>query len=51
MSKELTKEQLFITYGYLMDEEHGQDEELLCDIMKECGFEVEVKGDLFIVTE
>lgn len=51
MSKEYTKEQLFIIYGYLMDEEHGQDEELLCDIMKECGIEVKARGELFIVAE
>lgn len=38
-----TKQELFLKYGYLMDREHGKDIELLIDILKETGLEVEIK--------
>lgn len=33
-------EQVFNEYGYLMDEEHGEDIELLCDILNEYGVDI-----------
>jgi hypothetical protein len=33
-------EQVFDEYGYLMDEEHGENIELLCDILNECGVDI-----------
>lgn len=45
----MTKQNLFEKYGYLMDEEHGEDEELLCDILKEVGYEVHEENGLYYV--
>ena len=44
-----TEEELFAKYGYLMDKEHGKDIELLIDILKETGLEVEVKWKQWIM--
>ena len=43
ITETFTEQQLFLKYGYLMDKEHGKDVELLIDILKETGLEVEVK--------
>ena len=37
----LTENKLYEQYGYLMDEEHGRDTELLIDIMKCNGIDLE----------
>lgn len=37
----LTENMLHEQYGYLMDEEHGRDTELLMDIMKCNGIDLE----------
>lgn len=37
----LTENLLYEQYGYLMDEEHGKDTELLIDIMKCNGIDLE----------
>lgn len=47
----VTRLELFERYGYLMDEEHGDDTELLMDIMKCNGIEVGRRGDMFVVTD
>lgn len=43
ITEEFTEQELFSKYGYLMDKEHGKDIELLIDILKETGLEVEIK--------
>jgi hypothetical protein len=35
-----TEKELHNKYGYLMDNEHGKDTELLIDILKETGLEI-----------
>lgn len=47
---ELTENELYEEYGYLMGEEHGQDTDLLMDIMKCNGIDVSCKEDKYIVT-
>lgn len=44
-------DQMFNTYGYLMDEEHGNDIELLIDIMRLYGISVNKYADKYIVEE
>lgn len=47
--KEFTESQLYEEYGYLMDQEHGEDTELLMDIMKCNGIDVEEKNGKYLV--
>lgn len=49
MEKPYTKKELFESFGFLMDAEHGDDEELLCDILKEIGYEVHEENGLYYV--
>lgn len=46
-----TEEQLYEEYGYLMDKAHGNDTELLMDIMKCNGLEVEEKNGKYLVID
>lgn len=46
---ELTETQLYGKYGYLMDHEHGKDIELLMDIMRCNGLNVEEKNGKYLV--
>ena len=46
---ELTEKELYEEYGYLMDEEHGHDTELLMDIMKCNGIDVSCRENKYIV--
>ncbi|MDE5830855.1 MAG: hypothetical protein K2H53_04245 [Clostridia bacterium] len=46
---ELTEAQLYEEYNYLMDQEHGKDTELLMDIMKCNGLDVEEKNGKYLV--
>lgn len=48
---EFTEAQLYEEYGYLMDEEHGKDTELLMDIMKCNGLDVEHKNGKYLVLD
>ena len=48
---ELTEAQLYEEYGYLMAQEHGKDTELLVDIMKCNGLDVEEKNGKFLVLD
>lgn len=48
---ELSEKQLFEEYGYLMDEEHGKDVELLVDIMKCNGLDVQCKNGNYLVAD
>ena len=48
---ELTKTQLYEEYGYLMAQEHGKDTELLMDIMKCNGLDVEEKNRKYLVLD
>ena len=48
---ELTEAQLYEEYGYLMDQEHGKDTELLIDIMKCNGLDVEEKNGKYLVLD
>ena len=47
--KEYSEKELYKEYGYLMDQEHGADLELLIDIMKCNGINVERKNGKFYV--
>lgn len=49
--KMLTKSELFKRYGYLMDQEHGKDTELLMDIMKCNGIDVECNNGKYFVLD
>lgn len=49
--KTLTEKELYKEYSYLMDQEHGKDTELLIDIMKCNGIEVERKGSTYLVLD
>lgn len=46
-----TERQLYEKYSYLMDAQHGNDTELLVDILKETGLSVGRIGKLFFVNE
>lgn len=46
-----TEKQLYDEYGYLMDSEHGNDTELLIDILKCTGLIVGRIGALYYTTE
>ena len=48
---ELTEAQLYEEYGYLMDQEHGKDTELLIDIMKCNGLDVKEKNGKYYVID
>ena len=48
---ELTEAQLYEEYGYLMAQEHGKDTELLMDIMKCNGLDVEEKNGKYLVLD
>jgi len=48
---EFTEEQLYEEYGYLMDKEYGKDTELLMDIMKCSGLDVEHKNGKYLVLD
>lgn len=49
--KQLTEAQLCEEYGYLMPKEHGKDTELLLDIMKCNGLDVEEKNSIYYVID
>lgn len=51
VANELTKAQLYEKYGYLMAQEHGKDIELLMDIMKCNGLDVEKKNKKYLVID
>lgn len=46
----LSEKELYEEYGYLMDKEHGNDTELLIDIMKCNGVEVVRMDNEYLVT-
>lgn len=46
----LSEKELYEEYGYLMDKEHGNDTELLIDIMKCNGIEVTRMGNEYLIT-
>ena len=46
-----TEKQMYEKYGYLMDAQHGNDIELLIDILKETGSNVGRIGKLFYINE
>lgn len=46
---EFTESQLYEEYGYLIEQEHGKDTELLIDIMKCNGLDVEEKNGKYLV--
>lgn len=46
-----TEEQLYKEYKYLIDQEHGKDTELLMDIMKCNGLDVEEKNGKYLVLD
>lgn len=46
-----TETQLYEKYDYLMDAQHGNDIELLIDILKETGLSVGRIGKLFFINE
>lgn len=48
---EFTEEQLYKEYGYLMDKAHGNDTELLMDIMKCNGLDVERSNGKYLVID
>lgn len=48
---EFTETQLYEEYGYLMAQEHGKDTELLIDIMKCNGLDVEEKNGKYYVID
>lgn len=48
---EFTEAQLHGEYSYLMDQEHGKDTELLMDIMKCNGIDVEIKNGKYLVLD
>ncbi len=48
---EFTEEQLYKEYGYLMDKSHGNDTELLMDIMKCNGLDVERSNEKYLVID
>lgn len=49
--KMITKSELFKRYGYLIDQEHGKDTELLMDIIKCNGIDVECKNGKYLVLD
>ena len=51
MTNELTEALLYEKYGYLMDKAHGRDTELLMDIMKCNGLDVEEKNGKYFVID
>lgn len=46
-----TEDELFSKYGYLMDENHGRDVDLLVDIMKCNGVKVEKLNNSYLVVD
>lgn len=46
-----TEDDLFDKYGYLMDENHGRDVDLLVDIMKYNGVKVEKLNNSYLVVD
>ena len=48
---EFTEAQLYEEYGYLMAQEHGKDTELLMDIMKCNGIDVEYRNGKYYVND
>lgn len=51
VANEFTEAQLYEKYGYLMAQEHGKDIELLMDIMKCNGLDVEEKNGKYLVID
>ena len=51
VANELTEAQLYEEYGYLMAQEHGRDTELLMDIMKCNGLDIEEKNGKYYVID
>ena len=51
VTNELTEALLYEKYGYLMDKAHGRDTELLMDIMKCNGLDVEEKNGKYFVID
>ena len=49
MKEILTEELLYQRYNYFMSKEHGRDIELLVDIMKCNGFEVDFADGKYVV--
>lgn len=49
--KMYTKQQLMKKYGYLMDREHGNDSELLMDIMQCNGIKIKKYKNRFIISD
>lgn len=47
----VTEDELFGKYGYLMDENHGRDVDLLVDIMKCNGIKIEKLNNSYLIVE
>lgn len=47
----VTEDELFSKYGYLMDENHGRDVDLLVDIMKCNGVRIEKLNNSYLVID
>ena len=47
----LSETEIFNRFGYLMDENHGNDIELLVDIMKCNGIVIEQKNNYYLISE
>ena len=46
-----TERQIFDIYGYMLSKEHGEDIELLLDILKEYGLNFKKKKNYYYVEE